>query len=298
MNNSQKNQSNDKEVITVPFRFMISTKSKNLSRRFIIDQELEPINPLQCGKQECPSAYSYGPRTRDIWILHFVISGKGKLFKKGAQYTVRENEMFVIRPFETVTYTADKNEPWHYIWIGFTAKTLPTVLEQSDVIPAPYLKDLFLSAYYTDKFDTLNALGGYEHFLCGIIWQIFGCLIQNTKMNATVTEIYIKPAITRMTISFSNTALNVSMIANELHISAEHFSRIFKSETGISPKKYLTDIRMKKAAEYLAKESSSVTETADAVGFPDVLAFSRAFKRYYGCAPTEYNRRKENSINE
>ena len=86
-------------------------------------------------------------------------------------------------------------------------------------------------------------------------------------------------------------------IAKKLHISHEHFSRIFKHETGSSPKRYLNDIRMKKAAEYLTKEDSSVTRTAKNVGFPDVLSFSRAFKAYYGCTPTEYKRRNENSKN-
>lgn len=290
MDKYMKEKTVDKEVVTTPFPFMVSTKSRKISRKFIIDQNLTPINPLQCGRQECPPGQSYGPIVRDIWILHFVMSGKGRVVKEGCQYVVRENEMFVIRPFENVSYTADKEDPWQYVWIGFTAKTCPAVLNERDVISAPYLKDAFLSAYYTESFDVPNASGAYEHYLCGVIWQIFGLLIQNTKKNLTPMDSYVKPAITIMTLSFRDPHLNVATIARRLHVSAEHFSRIFKSETGESPKKYLTDVRMKKAVEYLMKENATMTRVSEAVGFPDVLAFSRAFKRYYGCAPSEYAR--------
>ena len=293
MNKYKKTEVADEEIIKAPFPFPVVMKRRNLSRKFIIDQELDPINPLQCGKQECPPAYSYGPRIRNIWIIHFVISGKGKVIKKGVQYDVHENEIFVIRPFETTTYTADIDEPWQYIWIGFTAKTLPTVLEQSDVIYAPYLKDMFLSAYYTDDFETPSASGAYEHYLCGIIWQIFGRLIQNTKNNSSVYDNYVKPAITLMNIFTSDTSLNVTNIANQLHITPEHLSRIFKSETGLSPKKYLNDIRMKKAIEYISKANTTVLRTAEAVGFSDAFTFSRAFKRYYGCSPSEYIKKNQ-----
>ena len=83
MDKHMKKKTVDKEVVTTPFPFMVSTKSRKISRKFIIDQNLTPINPLQCGRQECPPGQSYGPIVRDIWILHFVMSGKGKGCKRG-----------------------------------------------------------------------------------------------------------------------------------------------------------------------------------------------------------------------
>ena len=104
----------------------------------------------------------------------------------------------------------------------------------------------------------------------------------------TVTDTYIKPAITLMELYYFDLGLTVEELARRLHISKAHFGRVFKSETGISPKKYLNGIRMKKAEGFLTQKKESVSRTAKAVGFPDVFAFSRAFKRHFGCSPTEY----------
>ena len=85
-----------------------------------------------------------------------------------------------------------------------------------------------------------------------------------------------------------HTEITVSEIAKRLHIARTYFSDIFKARKGISPKRYLYELRMEKAAELLLKHGINATATANSVGYPDVFAFSRAFKRYYKYAPTEY----------
>ena len=182
MSNAKKNENKEKVLINAPFPFSVAMTGKNLQRKLIINQNLKPVNPLQCGRQACPSGYSYSSGERYYWLLHFVISGKGALMNRSGRHPVRENEMFVIRPFESVTYTADVDEPWEYIWIGFTSETpVPPILECGDVIRAPYLKELFISAYENGYFENMDTHGAYEHYLCGVIWQIFGVLLHNTK---------------------------------------------------------------------------------------------------------------------
>lgn len=297
MPNNKEKKVSGKEYVSAPFPYLVSDNYKNWSTNVVIDQKLKPINPLQCGMQTCPPRYSFTSDDRDFWLLHFVISGKGALVNHNGRQSVLENEIFVTRPFENVTYTADKFTPWKYIWIGFTADTqIPRILETNDVIYAPYLKDFFISAYDTKHFENVDTYGAYEHYLCGIIWQIFGLLIKNSHKNATVSDNYIKPAITIMTLYYFDVKLTVAEIASRLHISKEHFGRIFKSETGSSPKKYLNDIRMQKAVEFLKHKSDTVTQISKKVGFPDVFAFSRAFSRHFGCSPSEYAKkhRQEN----
>lgn len=38
-------------------------------RKLIIDHGLSEVNPVQCGHQECHSAYSYGPKIRDFCLF-------------------------------------------------------------------------------------------------------------------------------------------------------------------------------------------------------------------------------------
>ena len=294
MSNIVNNNPNKKIQVAAPFQFTIKANYINFERKLVIDQCLKPINPLQCGRQQCPNSYSYGPLTKDFWILHFVISGKGVIKKHNTKKSVDTNEVFIIRPLETVSYTADAEDPWEYIWIGFTADVeMPELLLKNDVIKAEYLKDLFKSAFDNENFKNIDTYGAYEHYLCGLIWQMLGLIKSNSPHNMTITDSYIKPAITIMTMYYAYD-ITVAEIAKRLHISTEHFSRIFKSEMGISPKKYLNDLRMKKAAKRLMQKEFNVSDTARLVGYPDVFAFSRAFKAYYGFSPSELIKRSHN----
>ena len=268
---------------------------KDYSKKIVMDHGLKPINPLQCGRQACPPLHSYGPVVRDFWLLHFVISGKGALTNSNGTHNVRENQMFVIRPYEQVSYKANARDPWHYIWIGFTADSveLPRILTDSDVITAPYLKDLFISAHQAEDFRLNDNSGAYEHYLCGVIWQLMGKLLHNTNKKIGTLEKYILPSINFMKTVYYHPGVTVDDIATYLHVNKSYFSEIFKAETGMSPKQYLNEIRMKKAAERLQKENFTVSAVATSVGFPDAFSFSRAFKRYYNCSPSEYKQKKK-----
>ena len=68
-----------------------------------------------CGMQNCPSGYSYGPGTRDIYIIHFICEGKGTYQVNGMTYHLHKGDFFVIYPDTEIFYQADNNEPWDYI---------------------------------------------------------------------------------------------------------------------------------------------------------------------------------------
>jgi AraC-like DNA-binding protein len=56
-------------------------------------------------------------------------------------------------------------------------------------------------------------------------------------------------------------------------------------------KKLVDDTRRRIAVEHLRRSSDSITEIAFMLGYSDLSAFTRAFKRWTGTAPMEYRRR-------
>ena len=258
-----------------------------INSKIILNKGLKPINPLICGKEECIQAHSFGPATREYWILHFVVSGKGRFKTKSGNYNVGSGDVFVIRPYEVTYYEADELDPWTYVWIGFEADMpLPGILMSNDVIQARFLRELFISAVDNDYFNDGDTNGAYEQYLCGLIWQMIGMLTNRTTQSGIGSN-YVEKAISIIRSEYQND-ITVSSIANRLHINRSYFCEIFKRVTGVSPKKYIHALRMRRAARLLIMRSLSVTVTASSVGFPDVFAFSRAFKSYYGVSPTEY----------
>lgn len=87
--------------------------------------------------------------------------------------------------------------------------------------------------------------------------------------------------------------VTLDAIANEACLSKFHFLRLFKTFYGVTPRQYLTSVRIKHA-QALLRAQTSVTATCFAVGFNSVTSFTGLFKTMTGTTPTAY-RKKQSS---
>lgn len=83
------------------------------------------------------------------------------------------------------------------------------------------------------------------------------------------------------------------LVGQSRSVLAERFADI----VGIPPMQYLSKWRMQIAAELLSGGSTSLSEIAAAVGYESDSAFSRAFKKMTGVAPSAWRRRAGQSGN-
>ncbi len=83
--------------------------------------------------------------------------------------------------------------------------------------------------------------------------------------------------------------ISLSSLADTLGFSLEYLARIFKKETGLSPSKYLTNLRINEAKLLLLSYSSlEVGRVGELVGYKDAFYFSRVFKSNVYVTPSEY----------
>ncbi len=239
------------------------------------------LNPVIFGFQDCASGHYYGPTVRTYWLIHFVVTGKGIFEINGVTYPVSKGMMFVIPPYVQTFYQSDKDEPWNYIWIGFTASDdLPMGLPP--VIDCPQAGSVFQSMKNCATYEN-----GRSAFLSGKLWELFACLKEMEKIQADP----VAQALFMIRAEYMS-ELSVQELARRLNLNRSYFSAIFKSKTGVSPGKYLLNFRMEQAAQLLKKHGCSVTVTANSVGYSDVFTFSKMFKRVYGCSPNTYTKKE------
>lgn len=78
--------------------------------------------------------------------------------------------------------------------------------------------------------------------------------------------------------------------ARKLHVSLNHFNRLFREFCRTSPRRAVIDGRMRRAAELLLKTDGSLQEIAAAVGMDNEFYFSRLFRRSFHLPPGAYRR--------
>ena len=90
----------------------------------------------------------------------------------------------------------------------------------------------------------------------------------------------------------------VEKLASHLNMSRSAFSAKFKQLVGESPMHYLTRLRLTKAAAALRTQPATLSEVALSIGYDSEVAFSKAFKCYYGIAPGAYRQGRQALIDE
>lgn len=73
--------------------------------------------------------------------------------------------------------------------------------------------------------------------------------------------------------------------------SKYHFCRIFKEQTGYTPWRYITMLRIERARALLLETRRSIKEIAAELGFPNADYFARIFAAHTGLRPTQYRGR-------
>jgi len=80
----------------------------------------------------------------------------------------------------------------------------------------------------------------------------------------------------------------LSDLADECHVTTTYFSSLFKKVSGMSPMKYLTQIRIERAKELIMATQYRFGQIARLVGYDDYQYFVKVFKKTSGYAPGEY----------
>lgn len=82
--------------------------------------------------------------------------------------------------------------------------------------------------------------------------------------------------------------LSIKQISSDLNMSEANFCQYFKKIIGVTPKEYLTNLKLAKAKDLI--KHTSVTEAAFDLGFENISHFITLFKNKYGVTPKQYQK--------
>lgn len=261
------------------------------------------LNVDHYGAEICDKNYSFGPTIRDNFVLHFIVDGKGKFTIDGKTIELGVGDMFILPKGKVTFYQADKKHPWTYLWVGFSGSKAESILSKTQLLEQYFCHSTLkskvldqivkLTQFRDQKLDDITELQ-----LIAELYKLLAFLIEEFPSKAMsdssiLIQNYIKQAKKIIHTQYGN-PLKISDIAKKLNLNRSYLYKIFKEETGYSLKDYLIQIRMEKSADLLTSTTFHISEIANAVGFPDALAFSKAFKKYFNQGPSNYRKTLKN----
>lgn len=248
---------------------------------------------LTCGRQVAGKGHMAPMRIYPNYSLTFVLKGRGVYQVNDKRYTIEAGMGFLIEKGSSVSYKADEEEPWEYIFVIFKGLECRAILGDigvSAVSPVfcfgddeklrESLEKMLLSA----RAGLSSAYAVTAHFLMAL-----SCLASGSR-SPDNRERYIEEAIVFIE-NNASCSLSVEEIAEHLHIDRSYLYRLFMEAYGVSPKRYLLDYRLSLAAALLRDPQCHIEEVAEKAGFFDRAHFTHAFTEKYGLPPGKWRQK-------
>ncbi len=258
-----------------------------------LDKEAQ-LWPVRGGRSIAKANYKVGPKRIDCYSLHFVLEGRVFLEFGDKKVELSKNDLFCLFPGRTYDYYALISEaPLQMNWIALDGSRVKALLGLAGITPErPYGKQLLTSALKETVAHTLDKMAGTERWhpavsleLQGRVCELMSLLIPDTEpVHSSEPSRWIRACMDFMDLHATE-GITVQQVAAFAGVHRSYFSNVFAGQVGVSPQKYLQNIRMEKAKRLLTETDASVTEIALSLGYPNLYTFTRAFKMYYNMPP-------------
>ncbi len=231
----------------------------------------------------------------DSYLINATISGKGILEYCGEKYIIMPKTVMFIDCKEHQNYYTDaKTGKWEMLWVHLCGNNIKPYyerfLEKNNGSNVAVLSDnnnvceiidniIAVSANYTKDHDSEIIADQLLHSL------ISECIIKSGSDISSAPD-FIKQSAYYLRHHYSE-EIDLDFLAREFNISKFHLQRTFKQAFGVSPAKYLINIRINHAKRLLRGTTLSVNEISEQIGM-EPNYFIQLFKSLENETPGHY----------
>lgn len=177
---------------------------------------------------------------------------------------------------------------------------IPFVLLTADSTDEQRLKGLRIGAedYITKPFNfeilltRIENLIEQRHALQKVLEKKISVKTSEVEI-VSMDDKLIQKAIKIVEENLSNADFTVEDLSKEIGMSRVHLYKKMVALTGKSPVEFIRNIRLQRAAQFLAKSQLTVSEVAYKVGFNNRKYFSKYFKNEFNMLPSAYAAAKQ-----
>ncbi|MBE7047102.1 MAG: AraC family transcriptional regulator [Ruminococcaceae bacterium] len=227
------------------------------------------------------------PHKQNTYRLLYLSEGSVKMMFEDSELRGKKGDIILLPPGDAYQNILCGDGQWEHYVIAFDcnlpldhATVLHTFSDDTYIIsPLKLAYDLYQTNDY-----------GCHLKIKSILYDIFYKITAERKKQYIETS-FVKKAMVYMDRKF-NKPITVKDVTEYVGYSESYFITKFTEQTGISPKQYLQETRMKRAKEVLETGLYSVSEISDMCGYKNIYHFSNAFKKTTGLSPSQYMKNK------
>ncbi|WP_019536145.1 AraC family transcriptional regulator [Paenibacillus ginsengihumi] len=260
--------------------------------------------PVRAGRSRAKPHYKAGPKRIECCSLHFVMAGRVRLEWEGQQVELQKDDLFCLFPGVTYSYCLlPADAPLQLRWLAVDGPRALPLLELAGLRPeTPYREQACTPHVRESAERMIGALGKAGTWspalslkLHSLLFELFSHLCRgNADSEENKKAGWIRECVDFMELHAAE-GISVQQVADFAGVHRSYFSQAFTEEMGISPSKYLQQLRMDKAKRLLKDTDATVTEIALSLGYPNLYSFTRAFKSYCSCSPLAFRQNESRS---
>jgi AraC-like DNA-binding protein len=224
----------------------------------------------------------------DRYTFSYILNGNAHLICIDATYFLKAGDLVFIPPY--IAHQTLIESSFHYKVIR-VPKIHPFNTTSHNQVGVTIVKNSESYKYHFNCwFDSIitnkNSNGTNVESTATNVPAVFNRFLVTTESNVTNSKIMLQKALVHIEQNY-NRSIHVEELADISCMSDSHFQRLFKINIGISPIRYLQNLRIEKAKECL-KTRNNFTDIAYDTGFFDQSHFIKYFKMNVGMLPKKY----------
>ena len=217
----------------------------------------------------------------NCYEIIFYRDGFGTYYFEGGSISISPGKFIIVPPgvvhaskYEKTAETFFVNGDFNHIF----SFSVPTVVMDNSEEAGRFLMELI----FKNRFSTPEYLYALSNALAHF-------LLQNIKTEKDIS-IALQDIVTKITDNFYDSSIDVGEILRKSGYAVDYIRYQFKSFTGKTPVKFLTEVRISHACYLINayQDTISLTEIAEKCGYTDYVYFSRKFKEITGVSPKNY----------
>ena len=245
-----------------------------------------------------PKLPTWRPKGRVDWQLIYIAAGEGHFILNGREVTVPAGNMVLYQPKQEQHYYFLGKDRSQYWFVHFTGRTVKNILRHYGIPLDGYILHTGISYAYEDLFrhmrdELLECSWGYEEILTHLFRELLIEMHRRMHENEMRISGFVQKEMEHAQGYFRdhyNEEISIEQYAASRNMSSSWFGKSFLAATGVSPKKYMQDLRIRNAQILLETTDGTVAEIARIVGYDNPMYFSRVFKKARGVSPAGYRR--------